>query len=104
MCTPVRRTGIADSERLTITLPAGTAAIVKDVVAGGGDASASEVVRDALHDWKVKHTLQHQELTALKTDFDKGLADLTAGRMQGFDAERIIERGRKLSASRLPSS
>ena len=40
--------------------------------------------------------LQLQELAALKADIDKGLADLAEGRVQDFDADRIIARGRKL--------
>ena len=39
-------------ERLTITLPYEMSAAVKDAVASGDYASVSEVVRDALRDWK----------------------------------------------------
>ena len=95
---------MAEIERLTITLPSDMAAIVKGAVAGGDYASSSEVVREALRDWKVKRALQLQELTALKADIDKGLADLAGGRVRDFDAARIIERGKKLLASRLPSA
>jgi len=42
------------------------------------------------------------EPAALKADIDKGLADLAEGRVKDFDVARIIERGRKLLASRLP--
>jgi antitoxin ParD1/3/4 len=79
------------------------AAVVKAAVAGGDYASASEVVRDALRDWKMKRCLQIQELAALKADIDKGLADVAAGRIKTFDPDAIIERGRKLSASRSAS-
>jgi antitoxin ParD1/3/4 len=41
-----------------------------------------------------------QELTTLKSDIDKGLADVAAGRVKKFDANKIIARGRKLLASR----
>jgi antitoxin ParD1/3/4 len=95
---------MAEIERLTITLPSDMAAIVKGAVAGGDYASSSEVVREALRDWKVKRALQLQELTSLKADIDKGLADLAEGRVKDFDAARIIERGKKLLASRLPSA
>lgn len=91
---------MAEIERLTITLPADMAAVVKGAVKGGDYASTSEVVREALRDWKVKRTLQLQELTALKADIDKGLADLAEGRVEDFDAARVIERGKKLLASR----
>jgi antitoxin ParD1/3/4 len=95
---------MAEIERLTITLPAEMAAVIKGAVAGGDYASTSEVVREALRDWKLKRALQLQELAALKADIDKGLADLTEGRVKDFDADRIIERGRKLLASRSPSA
>lgn len=95
---------MAGIERLTITLPAEMAAVVKGAVDGGDYASSSEVVREALRDWKMKRSLQLQELAALQGDIDKGLADLAEGRVQGFDAGRIIERGRKLLASRSPSA
>jgi antitoxin ParD1/3/4 len=94
---------MAEIERLTITLPSDMASVVKGAVAGGDYASTSEVIREALRDWKTKRALQLQELTALKADIDKGLADVAAGRVQDFDADRIIERGRKLLASRSPS-
>jgi antitoxin ParD1/3/4 len=87
-------------ERLTVTMPADMAAIVKAAVEGGDYASTSEVVREALRDWKTKRAIQLQELTALKSDIDKGLADVAAGRVKNFDANRIIARGRKLLASR----
>lgn len=91
-------------ERMTITLPSDMAAVVKSAVEGGDYASSSEVVREALRDWKTKRALQLQEIAALKADIDKGLTDLAAGRVKDFDADRIIERGRKLLASRSPSA
>src|SRR6266850_1049961 len=87
---------MAEIERMTITLPADMAAVVKSAVKGGDYASTSEVVREALRDWKTKRALQLQELAALKAEIDKGLADLAEGRVKDFDADRIIERGRKL--------
>jgi antitoxin ParD1/3/4 len=57
-------------------------------------------VREALRDWKMKRTLRLKEMEALKADIDKGLTDLAEGRVQDFDAERIIQRGRKLLAAR----
>jgi antitoxin ParD1/3/4 len=101
---PMKGGGMAEIERLTITLPSDMAAVVKGAVAGGDYASTSEVVREALRDWKMKRALQLQELTALKSDIDKGLADLAEGRVKDFDAARIIERGKKLLAGRSRSA
>jgi antitoxin ParD1/3/4 len=91
---------MAEIERMTITLPSDMAAIVKGAVQGGDYASSSEVVREALRDWKMKRALQLQELASLKSDIDCSLTDLVEGRVQDFDSTRIIERGRKLLAGR----
>ena len=91
-------------ERMTITMPADMAAVVKAAVEGGDYASTSEVVRDALREWKTKRAIQSHELAALKADIDKGLADVAAGRLKKFDKDKIIERGRKLLASRSRSA
>ena len=87
-------------ERLTITMPADMAAVVKAAVEGGDYASSSEVVREALREWKLKRAVQVQELAALKADIDKGLADVAAGLVQDFDMTRIVERGRQLLEKR----
>jgi antitoxin ParD1/3/4 len=94
---------MADIERLTITMPVEMAAVVKQAVDTGDYASSSEVVRAALRDWKLKRTLQLEELAGLKADINVGLADVAAGRVQDFDVDRIVERGRKLLASRSSS-
>jgi antitoxin ParD1/3/4 len=90
-------------ERMTITMPADMAAVVKAAVDAGDYASTSEVVRDALREWKMKRAIQLQELTALKTDIEQGLADVAAGRVKDFDTKQIVARGRKLLASRSSS-
>jgi antitoxin ParD1/3/4 len=95
---------MSEMERLTITLPAEMAAVVRTAVETGDYASTSEVVRAALRDWKMKRALQIEELAALKAYIDTGLADLAAGRVKDFDPARVVERGRKLLASRSPSA
>ena len=94
---------MSEIERLTITLPSEMAAVVKGAVQQGDYASSSELVREALRDWKMKRALQLAELTALKADIDKGLADVADGRVSDFDADRIIARGRQLLARRSAS-
>jgi antitoxin ParD1/3/4 len=91
---------MADTERLTITLPSEMAASVKRSVDHGEYASSSEVIREALRDWTMKRTLQVKALGALHADIDKGLADLVEGRVKDFDANSIIELGRKLLVAR----
>jgi antitoxin ParD1/3/4 len=95
---------MSDIERVTVTMPAEMAAAVKSAVDAGDYASTSEVVRAALCDWKMKRALQIEELAALKGDIDAGFADVAAGRVEDFDAARIVARGRKLLADRSPSA
>lgn len=90
-------------ERLTITLPADMAGLVKGAVNEGDYASTSEVIREALRDWKLKRELRLGQLAELKADIFRGLADVAEGRVANFDAERIIARGRKLLADRSSS-
>ncbi|MDR5728846.1 MAG: ribbon-helix-helix protein, CopG family [Terriglobia bacterium] len=91
---------MAAIERLTITLPAEMAGLVKGVVDEGDYASTSEVIREALRDWKLKRELRLGQLAELKADIARGLTDVAEGRLAVFDADRIIARGRKLLASR----
>lgn len=95
---------MADIERLTITMPPELASVIRGAVDTGDYASSSEVVRDALRDWKLKRTLQLEELASLKADIDVGIADVAAGRVKAFDLDSIVERGRKLLANRSPSA
>jgi len=86
---------MSEIERLTITLPAEMAASVREAVDEGNYASSSEVIREALRDWKMKRAVQMQELAALRADIDKGLKDLAEGRTSPFDPEEIVKRGRE---------
>jgi antitoxin ParD1/3/4 len=95
-----REDAVADIERLTITLPSDMAAAVKGAVEKGDYASSSEVVREAIRDWKLKRALQLKETESLKADIDKGMGDLAEGRVKDFDTAGIIARGRKLLAGR----
>lgn len=82
-------------ERLTITLPSEMAGAVKGAVEGGDYASTSEVIREALRDWKLKREVQLHRLADLKADIERGTADVTKGRLTDFDPRRIMARGRK---------
>jgi antitoxin ParD1/3/4 len=95
---------MAALERLTITLPADMAGVVKRAVNQGDYASSSEVIREALRDWKLKRELHLGQLAELKADIDRGLADVAEGRLAKYDAERIMARGRKILADRSNSA
>lgn len=94
---------MSGAEQLTITLPEEVAATVHRAVAGGGYASSSDVVREALAEWAAKRAEQAAAFASLKADIAVGLADIEAGRVVDFDIERIIEAGRRRSAGRSAS-
>ena len=66
-------------ERLTITLPADMATALKAAVASGDYATTSEIVREALRDWKHKKALQTQAFEELRRDIGIGVADMEGG-------------------------
>ena len=80
-------------ERMTVTLTAEMAEAVRQAVAAGDYASGSEIVREALRDWKHKRALREQELAELRAQVQEGLSDIEAGRVHDFDAARIIRKG-----------
>lgn len=94
---------MSNVERLTITLTAEMAQAVRVGVDSGAYASASEVIREALRDWRHKRQMQARQLAELQADVRTGLDDIAAGRVSGFDAEEIIQHGRARSAERSPS-
>ena len=94
---------MAGIERMTVTLPTDMATLVKGAVEEGDYASSSEVIREALRDWKLKRELRFQKIAVLKAEIDRGLADVAKGRAAKFNAQRIIRRGRRLLADRKPS-
>jgi antitoxin ParD1/3/4 len=87
-------------ERITITLTAEMAQAVRGAVQAGEYASSSEIIREALRDWRHKRALQEQELGELRAQVQEGLADIAAGRVRDFDAERIIRKGEEQLAVR----
>ncbi|SEO22737.1 antitoxin ParD1/3/4 [Nitrosospira multiformis] len=95
---------MTELERLTITLTPELAETIKGAVAEGDYASASEVIREALREWNVRRELRQEELAALKADIDQALNEVVAGRLSEFNADRIVERARKLAAARKRSS
>lgn len=94
---------MSEIERLTVTLPADMAALVKEAVADGDYASASEIVREALRDWEVKAEARRRKLEALRGDIDKGLKDAAKRRVVKPDLDDIMARGRRRSAKRASS-
>jgi antitoxin ParD1/3/4 len=82
-------------ERMTITVPAEMAAVLRQTVAGGEYASTSEVVREALRDWTRRRDAERRELEALR---DAIRAGIESG--PGIPAEDVYSELRAIVAER----
>ncbi|MGQ0593978.1 MAG: ribbon-helix-helix protein, CopG family [Gammaproteobacteria bacterium] len=94
---------MSNVERITITLTADMAAAVRAAVSGGY-ASSSEIVREALRDWRHRRALRERERAELRADIQRGLEDVEAGRVRDVDPARIIEKGGRKLAGREASA
>jgi antitoxin ParD1/3/4 len=55
-------------------------------------------------DWQHKRALPKQELRDLRAQINEGLADIEAGRVRDFDANRIIRMGEQQWQDHEPSA
>ncbi len=95
---------MSDIERITVTLTSELARMIRGSVDAGEYATCSEIIREALRDWKHKKILRDRELEELRADVRDGLVDIKAGRVKKFDADRIVKKGKKRLAKRAPSA
>jgi antitoxin ParD1/3/4 len=63
------------AEKLSITLPADMARMVRDKVAGGAYASNSEVIREALRAWQERETMKAQRLEEIRAKIAESVND-----------------------------
>ncbi|WP_375510661.1 type II toxin-antitoxin system ParD family antitoxin [uncultured Nostoc sp.] len=79
-------------EKISVSLTPEIAAFVRDVVESGEYASSSEVIREALQDWKQKRLLQLQNIDEVRRLWQEGI-DSGAG--QYTDIEAIKQEARR---------
>ena len=60
-------------EKVSIALTTEMAAVVRQAVESGEYASNSEIVREALRDWKLKRVLHKQEIEEIRRLWHEGL-------------------------------
>lgn len=65
---------MANVEKVSVALTADMATMVKQAVESGEYASSSEVVREALRDWKTKRAFAQHQITELRHLVAQGLA------------------------------
>lgn len=72
-------------EKISIALTAEMAATVRDAVNSGEYVSTSEVVREALREWKLRHLLRREEIEELRKSWQDGI-NSGPGRFANMDA------------------
>ena len=87
-------------EKVSVALSRELLDMVKEAVASGQYGSASEVIREALRDWRVRQPLREAEVQRLRKAWSEGLA---SGPVQPFDIEEIKGRARERLSKRAAS-
>jgi antitoxin ParD1/3/4 len=65
---------MAHVEKVSVALTSEMLAVVREAVESGEYASSSEVVREALREWKRRRALEGKEVQELRRLWDAGLA------------------------------
>jgi antitoxin ParD1/3/4 len=78
-------------EKISIALPTDMLAMVRQAVDGGDYASSSEVVREALREWKARRNLQGDAVQELRRQWQEGL---DSGPGAPLDIDRTKRRAR----------
>ncbi len=81
-------------EKLSIALTNDLADLVREAVESGDYASTSEVVRDALREWKAKRELRGLDVEVLRRLWDEGMQSGPA-RLGSADAIKNEARSRR---------
>ena len=89
---------MAKVEKLSIGLPTDMATLVRKAVETGDYASSSEVIREALREWKARRAARSEAVSELRRLWEEGI---DSGRSAALDPAAIKKRGRqRLQSSR----
>jgi antitoxin ParD1/3/4 len=88
---------VTNVEKISVALTSELAAIVKEAVRSGEYASSSEVMREALRDWKAKRTLAQYQIDELRRLVAEGHA---SGSSAWSGVDDTLEEVRKRAESR----
>ena len=86
------------TEKMSITLTPELVAMINEAVATGNYASTSEVIREALRDWRTKQMVRQQQLQEIRRLWDEGIQS-GPGRFSDIE-ELIQEAERKFQAGK----
>jgi antitoxin ParD1/3/4 len=89
---------MANVEKISIALSADMVTLVRKAVETGDYASSSEVIREALREWKARRAVRGDAVKELRRLWEEGI---DSGRSADLDMTAIKKRGRqRLQASR----
>lgn len=79
-------------EKVSIALSPELLAMVKEAVASGDYASTSEVVREALRDWRLRQELREAQLRRLREAWQEGIE---SGASAALDIDEVKRSARE---------
>lgn len=83
---------MANVEKISIALPADMATMVRAAVETGDYASSSEVIREALREWKARRVARTDAIVEIRRLWDEGI---NSGPGKELDMPAIKKRGRQ---------
>jgi antitoxin ParD1/3/4 len=83
---------MAKVEKISIALPTDMASLVRRAVETGDYASSSEVIREALREWKARRAARSDAITEIRRLWGEGIA---SGPSRHLDMAEIKKRGRQ---------
>ncbi|MGB5131041.1 MAG: type II toxin-antitoxin system ParD family antitoxin [Steroidobacteraceae bacterium] len=87
---------MANIEKISVALPTDMLELVRQAVKSGDYATTSEVIREALREWKGRRETREESLAELRRLVQEGL---DSGGWRPFDAEEIKREGRRRLAA-----
>jgi antitoxin ParD1/3/4 len=82
---------MSNVEKVSVSLSHELLESVREAVDSGEYGSASEVIREALREWKLRKPLRQAEVERLRKAWDEGIA---SGISKPFDLEEILRTAR----------
>jgi antitoxin ParD1/3/4 len=83
---------MANVEKISIALPADMASLVRSAVETGDYASSSEVIREALREWKARRAARTDAIGEIRRLWEEGIS---SGPSKELDMAEIKKRGRQ---------
>ena len=83
---------MANVEKISIALPTDMASLVRRAVETGDYASSSEVIREALREWKARRAARSDAIAEIRRLWGEGIV---SGTSKELDMAEIKKRGRQ---------